>query len=183
MRFKGLLRELRAAPASAILLLGRRELDLTLLSVHCSGPAARKGLCSCFDVHRLSGEGTVGRAQTLAVSYGEGWRWGLLAGTWHDSPVAFSALTSIATTPETFPIPPPTWFQHLDHGTFIGLSNSQDIPLFSLLETVMWGAAPHLGFCSIQAPSASICMGQRMEIGPTGCAGSWEPAKASQWDE
>lgn len=44
-----------------------------------------------------------------------------------------SAPVGILTAPETFPISPPTWFQHLDHGTFIHLSNSQDVPRFSAL--------------------------------------------------
>lgn len=53
----------------------------------------------------------------------------------------------------------------------------------SALEMVPWGAAPRLGFRNIQAPGASVCMGQRMETGPTGCASSWEPAEASRQDK
>lgn len=88
----------------------------------------------------------------------------------------------IPTTLETFPASPPAWFQILVHRTFILSSNSPNVPLVSPLcagDSAVGSCSPP-GVLQHPSPGASACTGQRMETGPGGCTGGWEPAEASQ---
>lgn len=45
------------------------------------------------------------------------------------------------------------------------------------------GSCSPVGVSQHPNPGARVCTGQRMETGPIGCAGGWEPAEASRRDE